>query len=262
MAGPMTARRSERRPPKSGPPRPDRSPRPHRRRRLLVLTPLLLALLAGPALWVLYGSSWLRTTRVQVTGTEVLTQAQVRDAARVPVGSPLVSVDTSAVAARLKKALPRVDSVDVSRSWPHDISLRVTERHAVAVLARGGRFAEVDRGGVRFATLARPPRGLPRIELRAADSPSRSRFGTGRLLRSAVAVVDDLPAAVHRDTRKVTVRSFDSVVLELTRSRTVNWGSGEESAAKSRVLSALMKAAPHSRHFDVSVPTAPASSAS
>ena len=89
---------------------------------------MAVVLVAAGAVWVLYGSSWLRVTRVPVSGTRVLTPAEVRDAAAVPVGAPLVSVDTDAIAARMRRKLPRIDTVDVSRSWPHGIELKVTER--------------------------------------------------------------------------------------------------------------------------------------
>jgi cell division protein FtsQ len=67
---------------------------------------------------------------------------------------------------------------------------------------------------------------------------------------------------VAGDTETVRVTSYDSAVLELTRGRTVMWGSSEEGAVKARVLTALMKASPGAGHFDVSAPTAPAVSKS
>ncbi|CAM5539669.1 Cell division protein FtsQ OS=Streptomyces glaucescens OX=1907 GN=ftsQ PE=3 SV=1 [Streptomyces glaucescens] len=93
-------------------------------------------------------------------------------------------------------------------------------------------------------------------------SASLRRFGEPRLVREAVRVAGALPAAVARRTRTVEVRSFDDITLKLAGGRTVAWGSGEKGAAKARTLTALMKAAPDARHFDVSVPTAPASSGS
>lgn len=74
--------------------------------------------------------------------------------------------------------------------------------------------------------------------------------------------VGSLPPAVARDTRVVKVRSYDDISLELSGGRTVAWGSAEDGVAKSRTILALMKASPGARHFDVSVPTAPASAGS
>ncbi|WP_406167840.1 cell division protein FtsQ/DivIB [Streptomyces sp. NBC_00996] len=261
MAGPNTAERGERQKPESGPPRP---PRLGRLRRLRVLIILLIAVVLGGAasVWVLYGSQWLRVEHVSATGTRVLTAEQVREAAEVPVGSPLISVDTGAIAERLRRKLPRIDSVDVVRSWPHGIGLKVTERTPVLTVEKGAKFIEVDAKGVRFATVSNAPKGVPALELTVSRSVGLRRFGTDRLVREAVRVAGDIPAAVARDTRTLKVRSYDSISLELKGGRTVEWGSGEKGRAKARTLSALMKAAPGARHFDVSAPTAPASSGS
>ncbi|MZD04140.1 FtsQ-type POTRA domain-containing protein [Streptomyces sp. SID5785] len=236
--------------------------------RTLVVTGVLLVLAAAAAVWLLYGSSWLRVERVTTSGTGVLTPAEVREAAGVPVGAPLVSVDTDAVEDRLRQKLPRIDSVDVVRSWPHGISLKVTERKPVLVTEdarNSGKFLEIDRKGVRYATVDKAPRGVPRLEL-APDTggaaASLRRFGTDRLVREAVRVAGRLPARIAGDTRALKVRSYDAISLELGGGRVVAWGSSEKSDAKARALVALMKAAPKARHFDVSVPTAPASSAS
>ncbi|MEU6994806.1 FtsQ-type POTRA domain-containing protein [Streptomyces sp. NPDC046465] len=263
MAGPTTAERQQK---KSGPPRPPRVRRARLpRTRTLIVILVLVALLGAGGLWVLYGSQWLRLERVQTSGTRELTPDEVREAADAPLGTPLISVDTDALEDRLRSKLPRIDSVDVSRSWPHGIRLEVTERKPVLLIEKGGKFVEVDAEGVRFATVERAPKAVPRLELtldRESGAASLRRFGTGRLLREAVRVAGDLPEAVARDTRNVKVRSFDSISLELSGGRTVDWGSGEKGRTKARTLTALMKAAPKAGHFDVSVPTAPASASS
>uniref|UniRef100_A0AAU2K3N9 Cell division protein FtsQ n=1 Tax=Streptomyces sp. NBC_00049 TaxID=2903617 RepID=A0AAU2K3N9_9ACTN len=219
-------------------------------------------LLVGGGTWVLYGSSWLRVEKVTATGTEVLTPGQVLAAAAVPVGAPLVSVDTDEIEERVRGRLPRIDSVDVVRAWPHGIGLKVTERKPVLLIKKGTDFVEVDASGVRFDTVPKAPAGVPVLELNAERSPSARRFDEERLLHEAVLVAGSLPEPISKETVQVKVGSYDSVVLELTRGRTVTWGSGEQSDAKGRALTALLKAAPKAGHFDVSVPTAPAVSGS
>ncbi|MFD3721234.1 cell division protein FtsQ/DivIB [Streptomyces sp. NPDC058674] len=220
------------------------------------------ALLAGGAAWVLYGSSWLRIEKVTAAGVEVLTPEQVLAAAAVPVGAPLVGVDTDEIENRVRRRLPRIDSVDVVRAWPHGIGLKVTERKPVLLIRKGADFVEVDASGVRFDTVPKAPAGVPVLELNAGGSPSARRFDEERLLHEAVLVAGALPGPVSKETLQVKVGSYDSVVLELSRGRTVTWGSGEQSDAKGRALTALLKAAPKADHFDVSVPTAPAVSGS
>ncbi|CAL9548974.1 Cell division protein FtsQ [Streptomyces sp. enrichment culture] len=264
MAGTTTAGGGERRRGSSGPPRP-RRPRAPRPRTIAALAVALLLAGAGTG-WVLYGSGWLRVEGVPVSGTRVLTPAQVREAAGVPVGDPLISVDTEAIEARLLKKSLRIDAVDVVRSWPDEIRLKVTERTPVLLVRKGRNFVEVDDEGVRFATVSRAPKGVPLLELELSRqgpaAASLRRFGEDRLAREAVRVAGRIPAAVARDTQVVKVRSYDDISLRLRDGRTVVWGSSEEGAEKARALTALMKAEPGARHFDVSVPTAPASAGS
>ncbi|GFH35110.1 cell division protein FtsQ/DivIB [Streptomyces pacificus] len=266
MAGPTTAERGTRKPggrPPAG--RDRRGPAPRRRRlpapRLLVSL-LAAAVLTGGGLWVLYGSSWLRAERVEVSGTRILTPREVELAAGVPLGGPLVSVDLQGVEDRLRGRLARIDSVEAERSWPHGVELRVTERKPVLLMRKGARYVEVDAKGVRFATVDKAPEGVPLVAL-AVDQPSSApRFGGQRLLKEAALAVSGLPGPIVKDLRSVQVISYDSLTLKLTRNREVMWGSSEDGELKARALAALLKAAPRAGRFDVSVPTAPAVSAS
>ncbi|MFI5618464.1 cell division protein FtsQ/DivIB [Streptomyces sp. NPDC051567] len=265
--GPGAARKGSGPPGRAGSAGPSRRPGPRGPGGRLGRVPALAALaaavlLAAGCVWVLYGSSWLRVEKVTATGTQVLTAEQVLTAAAVPVGAPLVGVDTDEIAGRVRARLPRVDSVDVVRSWPHGIGLRVTERKPVLLVKEGPGFAEVDASGVRFDTVAKAPAGVPLLEMDADRSPSARRFDGERLLREAVTIVSGLPEAVAKETVQVKMDSYDAVVLGLTRGRSVVWGSGELGEAKGRALTALLKAAPGAAHFDVSVPTAPAVSGS
>nr|WP_308213747.1 FtsQ-type POTRA domain-containing protein [Streptantibioticus rubrisoli] len=235
---------------------------------MLALLVTAVLLLAG-GVYLVYGSPWLRVRQLRVSGTRVLTPDQVKAAAAVRTGAPLVSVDTRAVADRLRSRLLRIASVDVQRSWPDTIALKVTERTPKAVLKKDGKFQELDADGVRFATDSTAPPGVPSVEL-AGDaasgdqnqSPSNRYFGTDRLLRAAAQVAMDLPEAVQRQTQVIQVRSFDAISLELAGGRTVLWGSAERGAQKAVALAALMRAAGGATHYDVSAPTAPASSGS
>ncbi|WP_236245328.1 cell division protein FtsQ/DivIB [Streptomyces sp. CC210A] len=269
MAGPATTERGAKGPSagaSSGRPSGAARSRGGPARRWPHLRPVLLSLgglaLLGGALWALYGSPWLRADHVTVSGTRVLTARQVEEAARVPLGAPLASVDTDAVEERLLRALPRIDSVDVVRSWPDGVGLEVTERTPVLVLEQGRKYVEVDAKAVRFATSATAPRDVPLLRLDTAGAPGLRRFGEERLTREAVGVVTGLPGRLAREVSSVRVRSYDSVTLELAGGRTVFWGSGEQGGAKARALLALMKAAPAADRFDVSAPSAPAASRS
>ncbi|WP_435133144.1 cell division protein FtsQ/DivIB [Actinacidiphila sp. bgisy144] len=238
------------------------SSRVRRRRRALLLGLVALTVVGGGGGYLVYGSPLLRAEHVKVSGNSVLTDDQIVGAAKVPLGGALFSVDTGAVSRRLTAALPRIDHVAVERSWPHTVRLRITERTPSAVLKNGTRYTEVDRGGVRFATVAKAPRGVPLIQLAAPRAASVRQFGTKGLLRAAIEVSADLPRALNGHATAIRVRSYDGITVELSGGREVVWGSSTDGAAKARVLTALMKAQPDATHYDVSAPTAPAASGS
>ncbi|UUN26385.1 cell division protein FtsQ/DivIB [Streptomyces sp. FIT100] len=271
MAGPTTAERGTRQPkgpssaghpgpPSRGGPGVRRLRLSGRRRTLLALAVLVVS--GAAAIWLLHGSPWLRAERVRTSGTKVLTPREVEAAAAVPIGSPLISVDTDAIEARLGAKLRRIDSVEAVRSWPDGIVLKVTEREPALIMETGTKFIEVDAKGVRFATVDKAPKDVPVLELTADGSPSLRRFDERRLMTEAVRVTTELPERAAKDLRAVEVRSYDSITLKLAHGRTVLWGSSERGEAKARALTALMKAAPDAGHFDVSAPTAPVASAS
>lgn len=230
------------------------------RRRALLLVLALAMTLVGFGSWVLYGSPWLRVENVSVTGTRVLSHADVTRAAAVPLGDPLVGVDKSAVQHRVRAALPRVRDVVAERSWPHGISLTVTERRPALAAESAGKYVEVDARGVRFATVGKQPKGVPLLVLEPRKRASERYFSATRLRQQAARVAASLPPDVHRATRLVRVRSYDDITVELTGDRTVRWGSAERGKAKATALTALLKAAEDATHFDVTAPSAPAAS--
>jgi cell division septal protein FtsQ len=218
-----------------------------RLRRVRPLVALVLAvLLVAAGVWAVWFSPLLAANHVDVTGTRALAPVVVRNAAQVPLGHPLARVDLNAVRTRVA-ALPEVKDVRVTRAWPHGVSIRVTERTAVAVVPRGSGFQGLAADGVLFRTYdARPP-GLPVVrDLPGADTEAR---------REAARVVGSLPAAVLSRVDHVSVRTIDDIQLVMRSGRQVMWGDSTQSVQKAEVLTALMRL--KSSEIDVRVPGRP-----
>lgn len=211
-----------------------------------VLLAVLVVALAGFATYAIYFSPWLRTESVRVEGTSLVSRAQVLATAKVPVGEALMSVDITAVERRVE-SLAAVKDVDVTRSWPHSVSIKVTERVPVAVLELGGRRLALDAAGTAFTAPARVRAGLPRMRVGAtADRDA---------LQEGASVITALAPDVARMVDYLEVRTIDEIVLHLRGGRLVRWGSAEQSSDKARVLLALLTR--DARVYDVSVPGAP-----
>ena len=211
----------------------------------LLAAVLVVGVLVG-GVYAVYFSSALSVQGVRVAGNSDLTDAELEATAAVPTGGPLATVDLVAIERRVA-ALAQVRSVEVSRTWPHDVSITVAEREPIAVVDRGGALRAVDADGVVFDVFAKAPPGLPRIE---------TGVDTGNdALREAAAVVSALPDAVRAMVDHVELVSIDEVNLDLRDGRLVRWGSSEDSEEKGTVLVPLLSR--QADVYDVSVPGMP-----
>jgi cell division protein FtsQ len=211
------------------------------RRRVIALTLVLgtLGLLYG-----VYFTPLLGVRSVEVLGTKDLTKPQVLDAAAVPSGNPMLTINLAAIRDRVA-ALNRVASVNVSRSWPATVRIDVAERVAVGVIKTPTGAHLIDHTAKDFATVAAAPAGLPELQLTssAANDPT------------AVAVVQVLmavPDKIRAEVLSVSAKSPNSVVLALSAGRQVRWGGAADSPRKAAVLAALMSQP--GKVYDVSSP--------
>jgi cell division protein FtsQ len=215
------------------------------RRRTVALAVAGAVLLAIVATWLIAFSSVFGVRTVQVHGTHVLAADQVRAAAAIKHGTPLVRLDTGAVTRRVEK-LADVASAQVSTSFPSTVVITIEERVPVGYVRRAGRAVLVDDTGAQYRSVRAAPRGLPRFVV-----------GTGagaRLSGAAVArVAAALPRALLRQVRSVQALDPGSITLVLSKGRVVQWGSADRTAAKARLLPVLLR-----RHASVVNLTNPA----
>lgn len=203
---------------------------------------LLLALLAQ---WVVHNSGLLKLSRVQTTGTHLVQDSQVQDAARLPLGAPLAQVDLDAVARRVA-AINVVDHVQVQRHWPHTITIAVTERVAAYQRRTTSGYQWVDAHGIVFNSLATSTRGLVTATTNGVDN---------QLLTGVAQAIGALTPATRAQVSAVDAPTANDIVLTLTGGRRVTWGGADQSDVKSKVLQALLNQPV--RTIDVSSPTHP-----
>jgi cell division protein FtsQ len=220
------------------------------RQRLRRLRPFLYAALVlglvATGVWVLFFSTAMTVRDVSVKGNSTMSSVRVEKVAKVPLGRQLARVDLGAIRARVE-TLSAVRSVSVSRSWPHTVTISITERTPVAVVDRGAGLQAVDVDGVLFGSYARQPAGLPLVQT-APDVKSEA-------LAEAARVVTSLRSDIAAKVERVDVETVDRIRLHLADGRIVMWGSAEDSAQKAAVLAVLLRQ--EAREFDVSVPGRP-----
>lgn len=224
-----------------------------RRRRVRRVAAGVLAIVVVAALfWIVMLSSVLAVRRVAVDGETTLSESQVRQAADVRVGQPLARIDVAAIEARVA-SMDRIQSVTVSRLWLHTVRITVVERTPVAWIAVGGTIRGLDRYGIDFRTYDKAPKGLLETDVTATDP--RRRQQTLAAVAAVVQLIEDEDPALRKSVQEVSAATKDSIELNLTKGRTVVWGSRADSTHKLTVLRALLRI--DAKHYDVSAPDQP-----
>jgi cell division protein FtsQ len=183
--------------------------------------------------WLFAFSPILGARDVDVRGNRTITVQQVREAARVPHGRPLLRLNTAAIRERVA-AMPEIATVDITVSYPSTVRITVSERIAVGYLENDGGLVLVDKTGTQFRHVRTPPNGLPRF-----DVPSGT---TAQLVGAAVAnVAGALPLSVVSKLAAISATDATSITLQLQDGRVVRWGTRDRNADKVRILPTLLR---------------------
>jgi cell division protein FtsQ len=223
-----------------------------RRRWRRVAAGVLAVAVVATLFWIVMFSSVLAVRRVAVDGETTLSELQVRNTADVRIGQPLARIDVAAIEARIA-SMERIQSVKVSRSWLHTVRITVVERRPVAWITVGGVIRGLDRYGIDFRTYEKAPKGL--LEAEVTTTNPRRRQQTLEAVAAVVQRIEDDDPALRKRVQFVSAVTKDSIELNLTKGRTVMWGSRADSGHKLTVLRALLRI--DAVRYDVSAPDQP-----
>lgn len=213
--------------------------------KLLMWTALLSVVVVGLGL-VLYFTPVMSVRETVITGLSVLTEDEVGAAAAVPAGTPLLQVDTDAVAERVA-TLRRVASARVQREYPSTLRITVVERVPLVVKDFPDGPHLYDKDGVDFFT-GPPPPGLAYLD---TDTPGPKDPAT----KAALQVLTSLPPEVAGQVSRIAAPSVAAITLTLVDGRTVVWGTNDRTEEKALKLAALLTQPGHT--YDVSSPDLP-----
>jgi cell division protein FtsQ len=211
----------------------------------LMWSALISVIVVGLGL-LLYFTPIMSARNIVVVGLGAVTQDEVTNAAAVAPGTPLLQVDTDAVAERIA-AIRRVASVRVQREYPSTLRVTVVERVPVVVKDYPDGPHLFDRDGVDFA-IAPPPPGVPYLDTKNPgpnDPPTKA----------ALEVMTSLRPEVAAQVARVDAPSVAGITLQLTDGRQVVWGTTDRTEEKALKLGALLTQP--GRTYDVSSPDLP-----
>ncbi len=221
---------------------PERRPRRGRRRWILAGVAVSTA-----AVWYAGWVSPLTLVRhVVVEAPKGISEADVRLASGITGSDHVPAVDAERVRVAVMSAMPSVGDVEVSRSLPDTVTVRVTARKPFVALAADKGYFVMDAEGVVFDRVARP-RKLPVVV---------SETDEGR--EAARQVLLSLPRRLEKRVVELEAGTRDDVTLGLEDGATVRWGSVEDAELKARVLLGLLKV--KASAYDVSAPLLPTTS--
>ena len=229
-------------------------PKGKRRRRILLSTIGIVAVLMAGIVAAAVYSPVLALRTVTVEGTKMLHPDQVQAALAPLQGKPLPQISEEEVTALLKP-LVQVKDVTAKALPPATLQVHVTERIPVALVKQGKTFQLVDVDGVQLSTTADAASvSLPVIDGGSGTLPKD-------LFQAITAVLGALPADVLARLSNASAASADAVELKLVDGQTIVWGNAGEKELKARVLSALLKVPADPKNpvkvYDVSVPRHP-----
>ena len=212
----------------------------------VLLWSALVSVIAVALGLVLYFTPAMAARNVVVNGVAAIPQEQVLAAAAVAPGTPLLQINTDAVAERVA-TIRRVATARVQREYPSTLRITVVERVPVVVKDYPDGPHLFDRDGVDFATEPPPPT-LPYLD---AEHPGPTDPAT----KAALEVMAALPPDVVAQVGRIAAPSVASIALTLTDGRVVVWGTNDRTEEKALKLAALLTQPGHT--YDVSSPDLP-----
>ena len=195
---------------------------------------------------LLYFTPIMAARSTVITGLGSVTKEEVERVAAVAPGTPLLQIDTDAVAERVA-TIRRVATARVQREYPSTLRITVIERVPLVVKDYPDGPHLFDRDGVDFA-VAPPPPGLPYLDV---DNPSPSDAPT----KAALQVLLSLRPEVASQISRISAPSVAAIGLTLTDGREVIWGTTDRTDDKALTLAALLTQPGHT--YDVSSPDLP-----
>ncbi len=213
-----------------------------------VLIGLLAAAIMAGVVWLLWFSPYVVVRDVHVEGVGGDEAAAVENVAKVPLGQPMMQVDTGAITDRVRGRLT-VAEARTSRSWPATITITVRPRTPALVLKNSqGQLEVVDATGVVYDQVGAPPAGVPLVTASSDAGSSKEA------LKAALSLIRALPADLADQITTISVSSANLVTFKLGEVDVV-WGGADQPTRKVAILRALLKTGPTA--IDVSAPDTP-----
>lgn len=197
------------------------------RRRLRLLSALGVIVVVLAVAYGVTRSPLMAVQSLEIVGTSHVSTAQVEKASHISKGVAMTDIDPKG-AERGLRSLAWVADAKVSRNWPGDVKIVITERIPVAQVAIGKRWLLVDKTGAALEFRKNVDPKLTQITGVASGKPGDPIANASLLMP----IVTRIPTALRDDIVAVHLGNDRAVELGLTSGGTVVLGGVDQLAAK------------------------------
>ncbi len=174
-------------------------PRPELGWRLLSF---ILAALLGAGLYFAFNLPAFRVTEAQVTGNQILTQADI-NSTLVVAGQPIFLLVPAELENRLRINYPELISVKVTVTMPNLVSVNIAERQPLIRWQQGDGYTWISEDGVAFRPRGEMPGLIPVVALsappvegtEAPDALTPAPFLSAEMIQALKGLVGHVPAS-------------------------------------------------------------------
>lgn len=200
-----------------------------RRVTLLIRSAIVVGVIAlvSTLVWLLFFSPVLKlqADRIVVEGAnEWVSVDEVSAVAMPQVDRSLLIVSSSDIASELK-GMPGVTSAEVTKNWPHGLTIAVSAQKPAAVLrASDGTLTAVDSQARVLNAVGASVAGIPVIDVDTVASGLDNKA-----VQQALQVLASLPESMRQRVSQVTAKTQDSVTTVLDGGKlTIVWGDSSQ----------------------------------
>lgn len=225
------------------------------RRRLKIAVGFGVLLFLAAAAWGTTRSPLLDLDRIELSGIQRLSRAEVLAVAGIERGMPLLDVDASAIERRLE-ALSAVGNAEVARYFPNRVTIQLDERSPIAFVPAKSGWAKVDQAG-RFIAISKE-RDEPLPAIAGLDPVDKGPVG-GERANAGLAVAGAMPPKVREQFDEIRVESDATVTLLMKSKTVIDVGPATDLAAKMIAIETMLaQELKGVEKIDVRVPSTPA----
>ncbi|KAB2954520.1 FtsQ-type POTRA domain-containing protein [Heliorestis acidaminivorans] len=234
------------------------------RRRANVLAFFFLSLLVLSIYYFMH-SPYFAVSKITVTGLTLLEEEDLIRLSGIRNGENLWRLNSNRVREQLTFH-PQVKDVEVLRSWPSEVQLKVEERKPTAVLVEGSYFILLDQEATYLRSL-QSLQGFPLPVITGVEVPAQVGPGQtihSKALKQALDLCYQLDSALLLRIGEVHVGVESRIVLYTSEGIEIRFGVVERISEKEALLKEILNELAMSgelkkvRYIDLSSPKAPA----